>query len=517
MRLLIVEDDAMILKGLTKGIDWEGFGFDSIRSASDGEIGLSIMQEKPADIVITDINMPFMDGLQLAEIVNREFPDTIVIILTGYQDFEYAKKAIHSGVFEYLIKPVPPEQLEECIQRAINCICEQKLMEDQIRVGKEKLINDFFEKLLFKGGISWDSFRNSLSAFNLPILEGPYIVVSAHFDDYENPSSGSISDFEETADSSVNLCQDLFGKSAYIWRYGGDYLNIIGKESGLRDRLEDFITRAEKEYGITFVTAVSSPVEEISKISLAGQRLRDFQKKKGFLLKNTIIWEADKDQTNLPNPPDIQELIKKYVQFVYNGQREESLAAIKVISDYSIQSHDEAPIYNILYRLSEINRQLIDNHILRNDSIQDFSHVFEEFIGMDSSRRFLKLREVSEDIFKVISDADKDDSMNSRMVSYIHTHFSDPMLSLTSLGDYMGMSPVYLCSIFKKRNGISFAEYVTAKRMEEACRLLRETTLKVYEVSKAVGIANPQYFNSRFKQLNGLTPLEYRMEKRVAD
>ena len=125
------------------------------------------------------------------------------------------------------------------------------------------------------------------------------------------------------------------------------------------------------------------------------------------------------------------------------------------------------------------------------------------------------IKKLIESICYKISDSANSDPINSKIIEYLTRNYHNPMLSLTSLADYMKMSPVYLCSIFKKKNTVSFSQYLTELRFKKACQLLRSTAMKNYEISIAVGITNAQYFCSRFKKMYGCTPQEYREHKRV--
>ena len=509
MRLLIVEDDAMILRGLVKGVDWNRYGFDSVRSAPDGEIGLSMMRETPADIVITDINMPFMDGLELSEAIRREFPSAVVIILTGYQKFEYAQTALHVGVFDYLMKPISSEQLDECMKRAISHVVRRVQEYIQIQAGREKIKEDFLTGVLFHGG-DLPSILDRAGRLGLSLKPGPYHAAVAHFDDFENPQKGSIAEWEEAVEAVIELCDTIFSKSGAVWRHGGEYLNIIwqGDTAGFRILLEQFVSAARSDMQMTFVIAAGTEAAELSGLHAIGHRLREFHRNDGVIMHCSLVWCSESSiQKN--HDDNLPELSRRFIQFIYEGKAEECHFVLSHIAAEVVSRHDDQMLYGILFHLSEICRELIRKGIIAPDAL-DFSRLFDEFANLDITGKFDRLGAVSDRLCRDISISESADSMNSKMLDYIARHYTNQQLSLTALGDYMDMSPVYLCSVFKKKNGISFSEYVTDLRMREACRLLADTSMKAYEISSAVGIPNQQYFSSRFRKIYGVSPMEFR-------
>ena len=501
MRLLIVEDDAMILRGLVKGIDWKRYGFAEVSSAPDGEIGLELLRNNPFDVIITDINMPFMDGLELAEIISKEFPSVVTIILTGYQRFEYAKKALHLGVFEYLMKPVSEKQLDECMARVQSRIMKQREERVQIELGREKQRNVFFDKLFFSG-MNSDEYEVSVNTLALPDFRShPCYSAIACFTDYGNISL-SVSDFEAAAERCAEKAELLFGPECYIWRRNGDKLNILTACDSFPEMLEMFVRYTESECSLSVsVSAVSSPSENVLESYKNGQGLLDCIRRRS----GKIIWYPERCRKNTDDD-DISTLSDAMLRFIYEGKGRDAESVIQYISD---SFPDGAVLYTVLYKLSEAYHYLNQKH-LTSRSV-DFASLFQQFAVKDKRSKVQILSEIAGQLSDSFSSSDKSaDSMNSRMLEYIDKHYADSQLSLTQLGDYMDMSPVYLCSLFKKRNGISFTEYVTDMRMTEACRLLRETEMKVFEISQAVGLPNNQYFTTRFKKLFGMTPLEYR-------
>lgn len=500
MTILLVEDDNLILKGLEKGIPWNRIeGIEKVETATDGELALKIVMAEPIDIIITDINMPFMDGLQLTKAVHATYPNIPVIVLTGYSTFDYAKEALKLGVFDYLMKPVQCLELMNCVERAINKLVETRVEQRQLHRSIHLLRQDFLRRL--SAGDEHENIPRMIQTLGLDELQRPLAAALIHIDQVEE-----CPDDEEAEFVTMDLLQQTVG--GYIWREGDKEIGLIQSASGLALKLADSIQKAQKQFGLSMVISLgpeSLSLEHISQSMKEARRLSD-----GYaaLFHNEVITTENLQQ--LHTSEDITELKEKLVSFVYQGDKHACLNLVDSIEQFFPIEQKKSIAMSLLFQLGTIVTRLEDKQLI--DKIQfSFDACISQMMDTDKiPLQFSILKQAVETICSSIHASEHTDPINTKMLEFIRQHYTNPLFSLQLLSDHMEMSPTYLSALFKQKNSVSFSEYVINLRMQKARLLLLATKQKTYDIAKSIGITNPQYFSARFKQIFGMTPSEYR-------
>lgn len=263
MTILLVEDDNLILKGLKNGIPWNQIeSIEKVETATDGELALERMETEPVDIVITDINMPFMDGLELTKAIHAKHPEIPVIVLTGYSTFAYAKEALKLGVFDYLMKPVQSQELITCVKRAIDKLIETRMEQLQLHQSRPLLQQDFLRRL--SGGSSFSDISSIIKNLGLEELAPPLATALVHIDLTEE----SLEDEGEAVFEVIGLLEKQIG--GYIWLDGDREIGLIHSELRLQEKLVQIIQWAEKQHKISMVISLGPSCSHLVQMVVPG-------------------------------------------------------------------------------------------------------------------------------------------------------------------------------------------------------------------------------------------------------
>lgn len=497
MRLMLVEDDSIILRGLGRALDWTAFGIDDVLSASDGEMALSCFISSPSDIVMTDIDMPFLNGLELAEKIHAINPDTIVIILTGFDNFEYAKKALKLGCFDYLMKPIRPEEIEKCIRKAIEAIESKNWTAMKMQKGLRLMREEFLDRLSAQK-LEEEEYEKTIQLLDLERIEGKCCFGIILLDDNRNSNDYSL-DYDNIVFELVSYIEEKL--SGYVWHSNGNTIKFISSDpdgcSSFMNEVADFSkSRCHAEISV-FIGSESDTIFTVHNSARDAYACSMY----GILSDDAVLVYKD-NISDIALDSD-RKILERFERCLIEGNAANVSMIIDSIGNMGRLAN--MPM-KILFHISDlIMTGKINIEGVDRDRMIDG---FPVQAGLKVQLEYLK--SVSGTICSRIEESSGNISVNRKMLDYILKNYSNPMISLTTLGDYMNLSPVYLCSLFKQKNGKSFSEFLAEIRIEKACELLKNSSMKNYEISNAVGIPNAQYFCSRFKRETGMTPQEYR-------
>lgn len=461
----------------------------------------------PVDIVITDINMPFINGLELTKRLRIDFPDIFVIIITGFETFAYAKEALKLGVFDYLLKPIKQQEIQDCVRRAIDTRVLQRESQSKFLLSIELLRQELLEKN-FENPMDKSDLARRLQELGLSPLQGPCKAVSIRIENYENIYALP-QDSERCSYDVKELAERMLGQNGYIWKYGGEYLHaIVSAPIGIPVILE-IQKQAKALHDVSLVISIGMEVPSMEQIHSSAVQAWELQKRYGILSHDCIIDSSTPAIIQIATE-DISEYEQTLYRNLYEGNADECYILLETILDGISIEEKKTEIMRLLFHFSDIVSKMESQHIITSASLDFDSSVERIMHEKHTGGQCAILKSVVANICQELIQTGTNDSLNRKLLNYIEENYTNSQLSLTMLGDNFQMSPAYLCSIFKRMNKQTFSEYLTNRRMEQACRLLRQTNLKSYEVCSAVGITNAQYFCARFKKYYGITPKEYR-------
>jgi two-component system, response regulator YesN len=527
-KLLIVDDEELIRKGLISRIIHHGFDFDEVMEASNGREALELIRENMPHIVITDVRMPDIDGIQLIKCAKDLYPEIRVIIISGYAEFEYAEQALNMGVNGYLLKPIVDKDLVDTINRVIKEIDNRLIIED-INSKKETL-EKYIENLTFEqklnqiihnvrtidSNVSNDDFVNFIELDN----SAKYVLALVNIDGktyYQSPYK--YQEIELIKANMVNVINNIDSrcKKIIINNYKDTNQIIIilmnGNTSILRHEADIFLPKALNSIMkvlMVSVTIGTSGIESSVSNELYRQAKEAFQQR--LLYGNGEIYKYDNIQSsiNLMIPKNEIRLLQKYIERCDIGNVEIILK--NIFSDKNFNGVLEAyirfvwmEIINILLKVgNDLHPDLLNNFDLNLLDVE----VLDKFDDIDKIISYLYTLII--DFLKLDKVVDLNCKSKIKMtIQYIDQHFEEE-LTVNDLAYKYAMSPNYFSTVFKKEVGKTVINYITEIRIKNACKLLIDTKASVVDISNKVGYEDTQYFFRVFKKIIGKTPLEYR-------
>ena len=466
LKVMIVDNESAIRKGLVHCIHWGDLGCEIAAQADDGMMALEQIPVIQPNIVISDIRMPGMDGLELAEIIARDHPGIKVIILTGYPDFAYAQRAIQYHVVDFVLKPMTVENLTNAIEKAKAAIAEDRSSQDpqeklsttsarNIELQQSMLLHD----LIHRVACSQLYVLNRLAQLKMDLRS--YFVLKLHI---------------------TSLSEEALTEEEY-----NEYLNQ--SQEILSDCLSSYqhyyIARGTQDCFVVICAAGEAPITALCReaVNIVGSLAH-------FLLFIGIS-NCNDNPICLADAADEAAQAVRFTVFT----PDHPVTHFAELSSFPQQLTDE------------IFEMLSAGHSLEGGSISSLKRIMEtnSIAEMESCTRALVQQ--TQDMAQ--SSAASADHIVSSVQAYISAHYGE-QLSLDQLAQQFYLSSSYLSRLFKRETGTTLTTYLQNVRIEAAKNLLRTTALKSYEVAERVGINDPVYFSRIFKKITGLKPKDYR-------
>jgi Response regulator containing CheY-like receiver domain and AraC-type DNA-binding domain len=524
--LLVVDDEELVRNAISTIIDWDSLGFTNIYEAEDGLEALELCRKQKIDLVLTDIVMPFMDGLELSAALKQEFPDIHVVILTGHEDFEYAKQSVDLGVKNYILKPVGASTLytkmkEICKKLNIEASQKQYIakMRSQIHQSVPILQEKFLYSLVCTQHGNRKNIKERMELLGLPLKSSSYVVGIVETD----LSQTANADIELFLFTSKNISADCIGKSHCVFDDNNNHTILVFNLDDFEDDAHYIIYNTlqviqKAIYSILKIDttcAMGSIVSDLNDLYLSYHEAKTALDCRYSLGTNRVydINDLDYIEKSFYYPFDeIKQLIYS-IKFLGRTEIEQAIEEIsrtllysKNLSSSNIKMVFIEMITSLLKELSSVKQGstavwdegfALYNKLEHRTSLQQV---------LDSLLEFSI--KVSEELHKLQSNSGQ--IMIQTVKEYIEQNFADDSISLSSAAEYTSVSTGYLSALFKKETGINFVEYLTDVRMARAMNLLKTTDKKTYEIAYETGFANPHYFSISFKKYTGMSPSDFR-------
>ena len=535
IKVFLVEDEMVIRRGIKNSIDWEKEGYIFCGEASDGELAYPmIIKEKP-DILITDIRMPFMDGLELCKLVKKELPYIKILILSGYDEFDYAKEAIRLGVTEYLLKPISSGKLLEALNGVSESIRREKEDKDLVRKYMEEMRENtehekqkFFEQMI-AGNLSMADALETGKKYEMNLSAGMYNLLLFRFTlGEENRKSGELLGEAEYA------IEKLTERLEYVFEFqrgveGWAFLLMADNEEQMSERVKELSKDLEeimKNYStIAYFGGIGQPVARLRELEESFREAERALAARFTMELNRIISVEDirmaqnvdtLDDIEITSFGEIEKTRTMLEKFLNNGAEDE----IDEFVDVYINELPEENLKSVLMRQYII----MDAYIVMMSFCEKIEGIEGEMQAQSEElKNSMKTIQTLEEIKNYIRMLLKKiigvrDTISGRRYSDIieiakdqirKTYMSDE-ISLNTIAAEVGMSPSYFSSIFSKEMGKTFVEYLTEIRMDRAKELLMCSSMKTSEIGYEVGYKDPHYFSYIFKKTQNCTPKEFR-------
>jgi len=515
-KVLLVDDEILIRERISQRIPWESLGYELKGTCENGKEAIEFMERQPVDLVLTDICMPYVDGLELAKYLYENEKRTKVVIITGYDEFEYAKKAVEYRVLSYVLKPVTSVELIEKLEEAKK-ILDSEEANFQVRTyyeGSYPLLKNQFLLELSKGRFYEEGIEEKLKEFHIDFQGECYCVALLY---------PRIQPDKKELSHMASLIAREAGED--VLSFEGDDHNIIlyvkKKNSSELKKDMAFICEAaarwvEKEFHTPVFSLIGTCVFRLGGIGFSYEKAMEL-KEYIYLERDQGIYEWDKYQK-----------YKLSAQGMICENDREKRIVLAVRSNLSEEVQREITSIRRECRVRWIPKNKVV--VLYQSLILAVMNFFERLNIVDDAF-LLKEQEIISGLFgcTYISEMEKKvleffqmavELMNSNRgnygdhqaiaaLEYINSHYGDCDLSLQEICEKLAISVSYFSSAFKNYTGMTFVEALTKKRMEKAMELMENTSLRTYEIAEKCGYSDANYFSNIFKRTTHMTPRDY--------
>ncbi|MBD2870863.1 response regulator [Paenibacillus arenilitoris] len=543
-KVLLVDDEADVRDGLVHEIDWEACGFAVAGTAENGKEAMELAERLEPDVVITDISMPFTDGLQLSEWLRVHCPLAKIVILTGYDEFDYARQAIRLSVDEYLLKPFSSDSFTELLLKIKGKIEAEVAEREDVRQLKEHyrtslpLLRETFLASLLTRKLPRSKIEEKAKNYGLRLFGARYAVavIALHPPDEDGDAGAEHSlrnsgDLDLMLHAMLNIAKELWEQqnlgSAFIHQDGIALLAVDehGREEawlrGMQETLETILKSIVHYLKLPVTIGVGSIVGDLADVKDSfGDALAALDYRL-VLGSGKVIFIHDVEDRSLGKLRFDELKEQALVRSLKVGTAEELGEAVDAVFCELRQSsyaYSDMQVY-LLEAVTAVMRTAKDADInldeLYGTGFQPHAEIFK-FSGLQEAQRwFLEFcLRVMKHISSKRQHAYKD--IVEKAIRYTKEHYGDPDISIQKLCARLHISTGYFSGVFKKEVKMTFVQYLLHIRMEAAMELLRTTELKAFEIAERVGFADPNYFSFSFKKQVGVSPKEYRSRSLAA-
>ena len=520
-RVLLVDDEEDIREGISRKMDWLGLGFSLVGEAANGQDALELAESLRPDVILTDIKMPFMDGLELCRILTDRLPAARFVVFSGFDAFEYAKQAIQMNVVEYILKPINADELSAVLRRLKDQLDRERAERRNVELLRSRytenlpVLRELFYANLLDGRIEPGTERERAARLDIDLQGEEWAVGLAYIGSDRRDALSTLSVQKLLEES---LTADRCRLTLY-----NDWVAVIVSltESftiyDLIRVLDRVCTLAASYLGLTLTVGVGAPCKELSGMARSAAEARTALEYRSMVGRGQVIYigdlEPDGGQVLTFEEADERTLTAA----VRLGSEQEVRDAAAALAGKIREANPSAGQYNLF--LMELVTHLMKMTRRSGVGVEEvFGTGFslpiqdsalpslEELEGW-CAERYLRLwtlirRRQTDSAGQTVETAKE----------YIRQHYAESDLSVEKLCAYLHLSSTYFSTLFKRETGTSFTAYVTTVRMEAAAEAIRGTEEKTYLIAQRCGYEDPNYFSYVFKRHFGVTPTKYRSE-----
>ncbi|WP_169891061.1 response regulator [Litchfieldia alkalitelluris] len=511
-KVLLVDDEKAILEGIAATVDWAKCQTELVFKAYNGVEAFDYIARERPDIVLTDVKMPGMNGIELIQKVHHRFPEIKFIVLSGHDEFEFAKTAMECNVKHYLLKPSNETKIEEVlikVTKELNDARSKEAFVTNMRKNLQHVIpkakEQFLRDLLINNKYfvhDWDSYKQ---LFQLDIDGDNFRIVVISIDGDH--------DYEHVFAIKELLMDEMEKDHPVLLTTIGEKVVILSKSISLEQLILTFTNVKEsfmRIYEMTFTTAVSH-TGTIDKLKSLYKEALNCLAQRFYLSEGSLITADDitYDEAELET---------------FQIDHEDLILSIKSGNVQEVQAYLEQ--FFKTFKLEQSNENMVKSEclelfltIIKQSNKSQLDQYFEQITFFHSSKSFEEITafieqttiEIAQDYYEKTKQTQN--IMLKRMITYVEEHLSDPELSLTKIAnEILFMNPDYVGKLFKKEMNEKFSTYLINKRVDKAVEIINQSDqVKVVEIAEEVGFGtNPRYFGQVFKKHTGVTPTEYK-------
>lgn len=531
-KLLIVDDEEMIRDGMVKGIPWNDLGFEVVGQACNGLEAVDIVNELLPDVVLTDIRMPDMDGIELMEYLAGNYPSIKMIVLSGYNDFEYLKSSIKSNVYDYLLKPTRISEFVDLFRKLKLVIDEEKRKEQEYEELKKSLIENlpyleqiFLNQLVIGFYNDIEEIEDKKKFYKIVFLEGKLAIVILEIDSIQSIA-------KEISEEKMQLLKlyiiqiankivsDTIRGRFFIGN-DGSIIGICCMNSGTKS-LINAIREIQKnvfEYRkLNLSAGISNEFENILEINMHFGQARQAIKQKLCLGSQCVILFSDIENVYEMDVPVLHLEVNVITDYILTGKKNDISYYIRsnftCLKNKMFKSFEflDSSILKLLFELDSyfyqygisVRKVLEENY----SGLQEIYHI--DTLEHKAEWLVSILSEIAEKV--CASRSDRVTRIIGEVKRYLEKNFTSNGVCLEFVADIFKKSPPYLSKLFKEETGVNFSDFLARLRMEKAKELLLDVKIKVHEVPSMVGYVDISHFSKKFKTYTGMSPAQFRSE-----
>jgi two-component system, response regulator YesN len=526
-RMILVDDEDEVRGRISSKIS-EDSGFQVVASAGNGYDALELIEKHNPHVVLTDIKMPFVDGIELATTIKRDFPTTRVAFITGFDEFEYAREAVELHVTSYLTKPVTQNDISRFLDKLkieLDEEFKEKYNLDILRQRYEKsiplIIDNYFTSYLVSSQSGKNEDIENLRQHGISLDDKKYIM--AFIQTERDQDSKDVLEYEKLKLSVRSVIQSILerhGYNFYSFHFNNGIIVVI-KENSLNFMRKvdsvfyEMVKMVEQYLNIFIDIGVSNLHISFSELRIAYEESGQALGFSRFLNAGRIVYidqlEQDRPKVLSLSDTDINDIVYN-VKFGSDSEIRNVMESLKLnaLRDSKTITNFRPYIINMVNVLVNFSESIGVNldEVLAEDVLEKMTQfrtlepMFDWVLSVILRLRELNLKNKMTNSQRMLDNA----------VNYMEKNYTDPKISMESVCDEMGMSISYLSLLFKKDKQTTFVKYLTSIRLEKAKELLGLTSKKIIEIAGICGYNEVYYFSHSFKKYTGVSPKKYREE-----
>ncbi|MBA4686824.1 MAG: response regulator [Candidatus Galacturonibacter soehngenii] len=524
MKLLIVDDEELTRGGLIHSIDWNALGIDTIFEADDGLHGLEIVKSHSPEIILSDVRMPRMDGVEMAKQIREIQPESSIIFMSGYSDKEYLKAAIKLKAISYVEKPIDLEELKESVKEAI---LYHKSIVFSRQSADDNRYDNMFQltlKMIYPNHDPQTDYKSELSQLGLSLKNyssfATLIIKLLYQTNQQTSMPGSnnglsISKLEATP--IMKQLTPLLKKAKIDFIYGikqEEYIivHLLGKDKIQKDMLctpLEYFSNSLKQ-SFTHFISLGKAVSNIEKLYESYNNAIILMHSSFFYPYNAVLYN-DVEAITYPSflPSKILSEFSEALMSRNSEKVTQILSKLKTsfVNNKAILVNQVKDLYYKL--LLELNESANQFHIsISADSTETILDYISKSITFFDLHEILERKTTS--FFKSFENENRDNSTIFLIKEFVSENYQNDSLSIKDISEHVFLSSSYVCTIFKTETGKTLNQYLTEYRIEKAKKLLMDSRYKITDISSKVGYNDGNYFGKTFKKQVGLSPSEFR-------
>lgn len=520
-KVFFVEDEAVTREGIRDNVDWQASGFEFCGEAADGEMALPLLRATRPDVLLTDIKMPFMDGLQLSKLVRERMPWVKIVILSGHDEFDYAREAINLGVADYLLKPVTVQKLQDTLQKLAGQLDREKREQENLHRLQEQVEENqaaLRERLLLKlvvGAISPAEVIEKGQGLGLDLVARHYLVVILKIELGDRSEQFDFDEYQRVQQAIADLVQP--NPDIFLLKKDFEDVILIMKGAAPEHILEECdllladVRRAVADTRYRVGVGMGSIQNRIADI---------YQSFVEALMG--LRQPSDEGVDEMSRVVERAELLKLDKAAVEDYLRCGTQDEFDAFFDAYLRPLGESALKSNLIKNYVFVDVVLAAARLVNDLGGDIDRVIPELNSIETVlSKTGSIEQLREQVFKILCDTlsfrnSQRSGQYKTLVrlakDYMEEHFVDPELSLNEVASQVNLSASHFSAVFSQETGQTFKECLTEIRIRKAKELLRSTPLRSADIAYQVGYNDPHYFSSVFKKNTGISPIEFRMQ-----